>query len=253
MAQDRQGVVLVTGGSRGIGAAVVRLALARGFDVAINYQSQAAPADALVAEAQALGRRAVALQADVRDPEAVANLFDQAQGALGPITALVNNAGITGRSSALAEVDPEIIKTTIDINVLGALYCAREAAARLSTKRGGPGGAIVNISSVAASLGSPGEYVWYAASKGAVDSLTVGLAKELAAEGVRVNAVSPGLIETEIHALSTGEPGRLDRLTPLIPLGRPASPEEVADPVLYLLSEEASYITGANLTVSGGR
>jgi NAD(P)-dependent dehydrogenase (short-subunit alcohol dehydrogenase family) len=253
MAQASRGVMLVTGGSRGIGAAVVRLALTRGYEVAINYQRQAAPAEALAAEAAALGRKAVALQADVQDPDAVAGLFDAAEAALGPITALVNNAGITGRAASLAEADPRVIKDTIDINVLGALFCAREAARRLATTRGGPGGAIVNISSVAAGLGSPDEYVWYAASKGAVDSLTVGLAKELAGQGVRVNAVSPGLIDTEIHALSTGESGRLERISPMIPLRRPARPEEVADPVLYLLSDEASYITGANLAVSGGR
>ena len=169
---------------------------------------------------------------------------------LGPLTALVNNAGITGKSSAFAQADPEVIRACIDINVTGAIFVAREAVRRMIPRKSG---VIVNISSAASSMGSPGEYVWYAASKGAIDSLTIGLAKELATHNIRVNAVQPGMVETEIHALSSGDPGRVERIRPMIPMQRIGKPEEIADAVMYLLSDKASYVTGAILRVSGGR
>jgi len=243
-------VVLITGGSRGIGAAVSRAAAKDGYRVAINYASRREPADKLVAEIEAAGGRAVALKGDVSRQGDVVAMFDAAEKALGPVTAVVNNAGITGKSSTLANSDPAVIRECIDINVTGAIYVAREAARRMLPRKSG---VIVNISSVAAPMGSPGEYVWYAASKGAIDSLTIGLSKELAAAGIRVNAVQPGLIETEIHALSTGDPGRMERIKPLIPMQRVGKPEEIADTVMYLLSDRSSYVTGAILRASGGR
>ena len=249
---DRQ-VVVVTGASRGIGAAVAGLAAARGFDVAINYRSEREAAERVVAQCREAGARAAAIAGDMAVESDVAALFDKAAAELGPVRHVVSNAGITGRSSPLAEAEADVIRTAIDINVTGAILVAREAARRLSTKRGGPGGSLVNISSVAAEIGSPGEYVWYAASKGAIDTLTIGLAKELAREGVRVNAVSPGLIDTDIHALSTGDAARVDRIVPLIPMGRIGQPPEIAEAVVFLMSEAASYISGAILKVSGGR
>ena len=245
------GVMLVTGGSRGIGAATCRLAAARGYDLCVNYAGNREAAEAVVAEVEAAGRRAVAVQADIARPEEIPGLFDAAA-ELGPLTALVNNAGITGKISRLDAVDVEIIRRTVDLNVTGAILAAREAVLRMSTVHGGAGGGIVNISSVAARLGSPGEYTWYAATKGAIDSFTIGLAKEVAQEGIRVNAVSPGLIETEIHAAG-GNPDRIAQTAPNIPLGRAGKPEEIAQAVLWLLSEEASYVTGAVLGASGGR
>jgi NAD(P)-dependent dehydrogenase (short-subunit alcohol dehydrogenase family) len=251
MAETRP-VVLVTGGSRGIGAAVAIGAARRGFDVAVNYRSDAGAAERVAAACRELGARAAACAGDMAVEADVVRVFDEAAG-LGPLRHVVSNAGITGRSSRLAEASADTIRACIELNVTGALLVAREAARRLSRRHGGAGGSLVTISSVAAAIGSPGEYVWYAASKGAVDSMTTGLARELAAEGVRVNAVSPGLIDTEIHALSTGDPGRVERIRPLIPMERPGAAEEVAAAVLFLLSEEASYVTGANLKVSGGR
>ncbi|KAA2244040.1 SDR family oxidoreductase [Salinarimonas soli] len=251
MASERP-VVLITGAGRGIGAAVARLAAARGYDVAVNYRSDRGSAEEVVAGCREAGANAAAYQGDIAFEADVERVFADAAG-LGRLVHVVNNAGITGRSARLDAAPAETIRACIDLNVTGALLVAREAARRLSRRHGGSGGSIVNISSVAAALGSPGEYVWYAASKGAVDAMTVGLAKELAEEGVRVNAVSPGLIDTEIHALSTGDPARLERLTPMIPFGRPGSADEVASAVLFLMSDEASYITGANLRVSGGR
>lgn len=245
-------VLIVTGGSRGIGAAVARLAAETGYDVCINYSRQAAPADALVRELEGLGRRAIAVQADVSDPDAVKVLFDSCELQLGPVAALVNCAGITGRISSLAEAAPETIRQTIDINLTGTLYCCREAVLRMSRKRGGAGGVIVNISSPSAYNGAPGEFVWYAASKGGVDSLTLGLARECAEDGIRVNAVAPGLTETDLHA-SGGAPDRAARLAPQIPVKRAATPDEIADPVVYLLGPGASYVTGATLRVTGGR
>jgi NAD(P)-dependent dehydrogenase (short-subunit alcohol dehydrogenase family) len=244
--------VLVTGGSRGIGAAVARLAAGAGYDVAVNFRSDRAAADEVVALCREAGAAALACQGDMAQEADVLRVFDEA-GTLGRLSHVVNNAGITGRFGRLEAASLETIRACIDLNVTGAVLVAREAARRLSTRNGGRGGALVNISSVAASLGSPGEYVWYAASKGAVDALTIGLSKELAGDGVRVNAVSPGMVNTEIHALSTGDADRLQRIAPLIPLGRAGEAEEIARAVLFLMSEEASYITGANLRVSGGR
>ena len=245
-------VVLITGGSRGIGAAVAQLAASRGYNIAVNFASDHEAAERVVESCHEAGVNARACRGDVAVEAEVLRVFEEAA-TLGPLTHVVNNAGITGRASRLEAASAETIHACIDLNVTGALLVAREAARRLSWRHGGKGGVIVNISSVAANLGSPGEYVWYAASKGAIDALTTGLSKELAGDGVRVNAVSPGLIETEIHALSTGDPTRLERLTPMIPLERAGTTEEVARAVLFLLSDEASYITGANLRVSGGR
>jgi NAD(P)-dependent dehydrogenase (short-subunit alcohol dehydrogenase family) len=199
------------------------------------------------------GATAAAIPTDVRDPAQVEMLFDAAERALGRLHALVVTAGITGRSSTLAEAPLDVIRDTIELNVLGSLYCAREAVRRMATSRGGRGGAIVLVSSGAATIGSPGEFVWYAASKGAIDSLTLGLSKEVARDGVRVNAVAPGLVDTELHARSTGEPGRVDRMLPVIPFGRAAAPEEIAEPILWLLSDAASYVSGAIVRAAGGR
>lgn len=249
--QSRRPVVLITGGSRGIGAAVAQLAAERGYDVAITYRSEREAAEQVLAACRSAGAEAVACQGDVAAEADVVRLFDEAEAALGPVSHVVNNAGITGKSGRLAQTSAETIQACIDINVLGALWVAREAARRLPNSTGAR--TIVNISSVAASLGSPNEYVWYAASKGAIDSLTIGMAKELAPEGIRVNAVSPGMTKTEIHERSTQDAGRLERLRPHIPLARIGEPEEVAAAVLFLMSEDASYITGANIPVSGGR
>jgi len=246
------GVLLVTGAGRGIGAAVARLGAARGYDVAVNYARDTAAAEGVVKEIEAGGGRAVRVQADVSDPAAVAKMFDAVEGALGPVTALVNNAGITGQISKIVDVDPEAMAKVVDVNVNGVLYCLREAARRMSTSRGGPGGAIVNVSSSAANIGSPGEWIWYAASKAAVDTATLGLARELAGDGVRVNAVAPGLVDTTLHAAG-GAPDRVERMSPLIPLGRAGQPEEIAETVLFLLSDAASYVTGEVLRVAGGR
>ena len=246
-------IILVTGGSRGIGAAICRLAARRGYDVAVNYRSERGAAEAVVEACRDAGAQAAAIAGDVAAEADVVRMFDEAEGALGPVRHVVNNAGITGRSGPLADTSAAVIRAAIDVNVTGALLVAREAARRLSTRRGGPGGSLVNISSIAASLGSPGEYVWYAASKGAIDALTIGLAKELAGEGVRVNAVSPGMVYTDIHARSTGDGERVERIRPHIPMQRIGEPNEIAEAVLFLMSEAASYATGANLTVSGGR
>ncbi|MFC4352884.1 SDR family oxidoreductase [Fodinicurvata halophila] len=245
-------VLMVTGGSRGIGAAVSRLAARRGYDVCVNYSRDAEGAEAVVRDIQALGRRAIAVQGDVSDAEAVKVLFDSCDLQLGPLAALVNCAGVTGRLSSLAETTPETIRRTIDINLTGTLYCCREAVQRMSLKRDGAGGVIINISSPSAYNGAPGEFVWYAASKGGVDSLTLGLARECAEDGIRVNAVAPGLTETDLHA-SGGVPDRAVRLAPQIPLKRAATPDEIADPVVYLLGPGAGYVTGATLRVTGGR
>lgn len=246
-------VLLVTGGSRGIGAAISVMAAGRGYDVAVNYQRDAAAAASVVAACKAAGASAVALQGDMSGEADILRVFAEAKGKLGPIAQVVNNAGITGKSGPLAEADAEVIRNCIDVNVTGALLVAREAARALLAQPERKGRAIVNISSAAATLGSPGEYVWYAASKGAIDTLTVGLAKELAPAGIRVNAVAPGITETEIHALSTGEAGRVERIAPLVPLQRAASPDEIAEAVLFLLSEASAYTTGVVLRVAGGR
>jgi NAD(P)-dependent dehydrogenase (short-subunit alcohol dehydrogenase family) len=245
-------VLVVTGGSRGIGAATSILAGKSGYAVAVNFHRDAAAASAVVACIEKAGGRAVAIQADVAREADVERLFAETDARLGRVTHLVNNAGITGRGQRLDAIDGTALKAVFDLNILGAFLCAREAVRRMSTAHGGKGGVIVNLSSAAATLGSPGEFVWYAASKGAIDTLTIGLSKEVAGEGIRVNAVAPGLIQTDIHAAS-GEPGRVDRLTPLVPVGRVGTAEEVAESILFLLSEHAAYITGAILRVSGGR
>jgi NAD(P)-dependent dehydrogenase (short-subunit alcohol dehydrogenase family) len=245
-------VLLITGGGRGIGAATARMAAARGYSVAINYLGNAAAANAVVKEIEAAGGKAVALKGDVSKDAEIPELFDATEKTFGRVTHLVNNAGIIGKSSKLADADPAMIREVIDTNTTAAILVAREAVRRMGKPRGGEGGVIVNISSMAATLGSPGEYTWYAASKGAVESFTVGLAKEVAAEGIRVNCVSPGVIETEIHAAG-GQPDRLARIGHLSPIPRPGKPDEVAAAILWLLSEEASYATGSILRVSGGR
>ena len=249
---NKRRVLLITGASRGIGAATARLAAARGYDVAVNYTSNAKAADAVAADAERAGARAVAIQADVAKEADVERLFAETERRLGPLWGLVNNAGIVGRASRLDAADAATIKSVIDINVLGAFLCARAAVRRLSTKNGGKGGVIVNISSGAATLGSPNEFIWYAASKAAVDTLTIGLSREVAREGIRVNSVAPGLVDTDIHEM-TGVPDRLATMAPNIPLGRAGSPEEIAETILFLLSDASSYVTGAVLRVAGGR
>ncbi|KDB10067.1 3-oxoacyl-(acyl-carrier-protein) reductase [Burkholderia sp. lig30] len=245
-------VVLITGASRGIGRATAVLAAARGWDVGVNYARDAAAADATAQAVRHAGGRACVVAGDVSNEADVVAMFDRVAATLGPLDALVNNAGIVAPSLPLAEMSAERLKRMFDTNVLGAYLCAREAARRLSTDRGGRGGAIVNVSSIAARLGSPNEYVDYAGSKGAVDSLTIGLAKELGPHGVRVNAVRPGLIETDIHA-SGGQPGRAARLGAQTPLGRAGDAREIAEAIVWLLSDAASYTTGALLDVGGGR
>jgi NAD(P)-dependent dehydrogenase (short-subunit alcohol dehydrogenase family) len=246
------GVAIVTGGGRGIGAATARALARRGYDVCVAYQRQPEPAAAVVAECVGVGVQAAAVRADISVEADVIRLFSTVDSELGQLAALVNNAGIVDRQSTVAEMDAGRIERMLRVNVLGTLLCAREAVRRMSTRHGGIGGAIVNVSSRAAALGSPGEYVDYAASKAAVDTVTIGLAREVAEEGIRVNAVRPGLIETEIHA-SGGEPGRVERLKGGIPMRRGGQAEEVAAAIVWLLSAEASYVTGSILDVSGGR
>jgi NAD(P)-dependent dehydrogenase (short-subunit alcohol dehydrogenase family) len=244
--------ILITGGGRGIGAAIAVAAARAGYDVALSYKQDKGRAEKVVGEIKALGRKAFALQSDVAREDDVLALFARLDRELGPLNALVNNAGITGRAARVQDVDAAAVNEVLAANVTGSFLCAREAVKRMSTRQGGRGGAIVNISSAASRHGSPGEYVHYAASKGAIDTFTVGLAKEVTDDGIRVNAVRPGLINTEIHA-SSGIPDRLARITPLVPMKRVGTADEVAAAVLWLLSDAASYITGAILDVSGGR
>jgi len=245
-------VLLITGASRGIGAATARLAAERGYDVCVNFRADEGAAAAVVSEVRAEGRRAVAIQADVARESDVVRLFDAVEQALGRVDGLVNNAGILERQMRVEQMDASRLERVFATNVTGAFICAREAVRRMSTRHGGSGGAIVNVSSRAAVLGAPGEYVDYAASKAAVDALTIGLSREVAGEGIRVNAVRPGIIDTTIHA-SGGEPGRVARLGPQLPMGRGGDAAEVARAILWLLSEEASYTTGSFIDVGGGR
>ena len=246
------GSLIVTGASRGIGAATARLAARRGYAVAVNFHEGQQQARQVVEEILAAGGRAIEIQADVSHESEVVHMFEAAERELGRIKGLVNNAGVTGGFARVEEVSAEAVERVFAVNVMGAILCAREAARRMSTQRGGSGGAIVNISSRAAQTGSPGEWVHYAASKGAIDSFTIGLAREVANEGIRVNAVAPGLVETEIHARN-GDPARLQRLMGTIPMGRAGQPEEIAESIVWLLSPAASYVTGAVLHVTGGR
>jgi NAD(P)-dependent dehydrogenase (short-subunit alcohol dehydrogenase family) len=244
--------MIVTGGGRGIGAATARLASQRGYAVCVNYLRDRASAESLAGELRELGGRALAIAADVGKERDVQRLFDAAQSELGPLTVLVNNAGILERQARLDEMEAARFERVFATNVMGAFLCAREAVRRMSTRHGGRGGAIVNVSSIAARLGAPDEYIDYAASKGAIDTLTVGLAREVAREGIRVNAVRPGVIRTQIHA-SGGEPGRVERVKGAVPMQRGGEPEEVARAILWLASQEASYCTGTFVDVSGGR
>ncbi len=250
--KDQPGTLIVTGASRGIGAAIAQLAGGRGFSVAVNFSTGEAEAGAVVEQIVSAGGRAYAIQADVAREEDVIRLFAVAERKLGPVKALVNNAAITGGFSRVESVSASTLTEVMAVNVTGAILCAREAVRRMSTRHGGAGGAIVNISSRAARTGSAGEWVHYAASKGAIDSFTIGLAREVATEGIRVNAVAPGLIETGLHA-ANGAPDRLNRLAATIPMQRAGTPIEVAEGVLWLLSPAASYTTGAILEIGGGR
>ena len=245
-------VLLITGASRGIGAATARLAAARGWDLAINYSRDVAAAQALAAEVHALGRRAITVAADVADEAAVLAMFARIDVELGPLAGLVNNAGIVDLKARLDEMSLARWQRMWAVNLNGSFLCAREAVRRMSTRHGGRGGAIVNLSSVAARLGAPAMYVDYAASKGAIDTFTLGLAQEVAAEGLRGNAVRPGILDTDIHA-SSGDRGRPQAAAGLIPMQRPGSADEVAAAIVWLLSDEASYASGAIIDVGGGR
>ena len=245
-------VILITGGRRGVGAATARLAAAHGYDVAISYVSNEAAAQAVVADVQAQGRRALAVIADSADPEQVAGLFAAIDREFGRLDVLVNNAAIIARQSRLEDLSHERMQRIFAVNSIGPMLCAQQAARRMSQRHGGRGGAIVNISSGAARLGSPNEYVDYAASKGALESFTIGFSKEVAREGVRVNCVRPGHIYTEMHA-SGGEPGRVDRIKDTVPMGRGGQPDEVARAILWLAGAEASYVTGTFIDVTGGK
>ena len=245
-------VLIITGGGRGIGAAAARLAGQRGYAVCVNYRKNQAAADAIVAQIRTAGGAALSVGADVASEPDVVRLFETVDAKLGPLTALVNNAGILETQARVEQIDAARIDRVFGTNVRGAFICAREAVRRMSTRHGGSGGAIVNVSSRAAQLGAPGEYVDYAASKAALDALTIGLAREVAGEGIRVNGVRAGIIDTEIHA-DGGEPGRVARLGPTLPMQRGGDAIEVARAILWLLSDEASYSTASFIDVAGGR
>jgi NAD(P)-dependent dehydrogenase (short-subunit alcohol dehydrogenase family) len=241
-------VLLIAGGSRGIGASTARLAGARGYDVAVNYKSNAKAAGAVVDAVKASGGKAVAIQGDMAIEGDIERVFEATVAQLGPLTHFVHSAGVPGKLSPLASASAETIREVIDVNLYGGILCARAAVRRMSTASGGSGGSIVMLGSIASVTGGAGEYVFYAAAKGGIDALTVGLAREVAKEGIRFNTIRPGPTKTEIHA-----PGRLERITPMLPMGRPGEPEEIAESILFLLSDAASYISGANLNVSGAR
>ncbi|MGZ4593343.1 MAG: SDR family oxidoreductase [Actinomycetes bacterium] len=247
-----RGPVVVTGGSRGIGAATALRLAERGHPVCISFVQQADAADAVVAACAAAGVDAIAVRADVSVEDDVVALFEAVDAELGPLAGLVNNAGVVDRQARVEDITTQRLERMFAVNVTGSFLCAREAVRRMSTRRGGAGGAVVNVSSRAAVLGAPGEYVDYAAAKAAVDAMTLGLAREVADEGIRVNAVRPGLIATDIHA-DSGEPGRPDRLAPTVPMRRPGQPEEVAAAIVWLLGDEATYVTGTFIDVAGGR
>jgi NAD(P)-dependent dehydrogenase (short-subunit alcohol dehydrogenase family) len=241
-------VLLIAGGSRGIGASTCKLAGARGYDVAVNYKSNATAAGNVVDAVKAAGGKAVAIQGDMINEATVERVFDETTKSLGPITHFVHSAGVGGKNSKLEAATAATLREVIDVNLYGGLLCARAAVRRMSTAKGGPGGSIVLLSSIASVTGGAGEYVFYAAAKGGIDALTSGLAREVAKEGIRVNGIRPGPTDTEIH-----EPGRLERITPLLPMGRPGQPDEIAEAILFLLSDAASYVSGAVLNVSGAR
>jgi NAD(P)-dependent dehydrogenase (short-subunit alcohol dehydrogenase family) len=241
-------VLLVAGGSRGIGAATAKMAGKAGYDVAVNYNSNSSAAAGVVDAVKTSGGKAIALQGDMGQEADIERVFAETAKALGPITHFVHSSGIIGAMSRLDEADSKTIRDALDINTLGALLCLRACVRGMSTKHGGKGGAIVMVSSMSATLGSANECIWYAASKGAVDSMVIGLSREVAKEGIRVNAVSPGMIDTDIQP-----PGRIERLLAALPQGRAGSAEEVADGIMFLLSDAASYVNGANLRVSGAR
>lgn len=241
-------VLLITGAGRGIGAATAKLAAAQGYDVAINYLRDDKAAREVVLAVQAGGRRGIAIQGDMAREADIDRMFATVDKELGRLTHLVYSAGITGGYGRLEAADPAMMRNVLELNTLGALLCVKAAIPRMSVRHGAAGGAIVLVSSMAASLGSPGEYVWYAASKGGIDSMTIGLSKELAGDGIRVNALAPGLIATDIHP-----PGRLERLSPTTPMGRAGTAEEVAPSIMFLLSDQSSYTTGIIMRVAGGR
>jgi NAD(P)-dependent dehydrogenase (short-subunit alcohol dehydrogenase family) len=241
-------VVLIAGGSRGIGASTARLAAERGYDVAVNYLKDEKAASRVADAVRKAGGKPAILQGDMSKEDDIKRVFDQAAQQLGPLSGFVHSSGIAGKNSRLDAASAAVIRDVIDVNLFGGIICAREAVRCMSTAYGGKGGSIVLLSSIAAVTGGAGEYVWYAAAKGGIDALTNGLAREVAREGVRINAIRPGPTRTEIH-----EPGRLERIAPLLPMGRPGEPDEIAQAVLFLLSDAASYISGAVLNVSGAR